>query len=352
MLYFFSFCRSDEHNSKIGVPKSQCFTCRRKFSSKSRLEYHLQQLQVQISCKCEVCRCSYTSHHCCNHAEASKSYHCVFCGLKVEHPFTFHMCFHLRTRKLLSMKQNSQRHKRKLPKRHKAKTKTKNGQTKELEDESKHLEAVIGIENCKFEEMACSKNDESDFDDMETCIYCGKKLTAALLLKHEAWHRKYDKHVKMLSGNQSSRLLGNSEGLCVYCGVMKPANKLRRHEYVEHVKKNIRKVCDICGIFTCPTYIKEHMRTHDAVKGFKCEQCGKAFFRKKALARHKLVHTDVAQYMCTVCGKAFKIKFNLRVHMRSHEAVKPFPCSVCKKTFTTKQWRDNHLKTHGIVGKK
>lgn len=284
--------------------RMQCQVCKRWFRSKRNLQQHLDNLPIKVSSR-------WMNDTTCDH-NATLLHYCELCGVQVIEPFHLHSCFHtkLSTRK------------RRL------------GGGSDLE--MKHEQSDFSMEE----------------EDIEECIYCNVLVPTARLNTHESWHRKFDKSVKDSLETRPLRMRKDNDGLCAYCGVMKPGNKLRRHEYVEHVKRYMKKVCDVCGIFTCPTYIKEHMRTHDAERGFKCNDCGKAFFRKKALSRHRLVHSDVARYMCTVCGKSFKIKFNLRVHMRTHDDVKPFPCSVCKKTFTTKQWRDNHLKTHGIVANK
>lgn len=307
-----------------------------------------------------ICQRFYHPGSYCDHDETCKTFHCEICGVQIQQPHHAHHCFHFSAKRIASIrkksgktdKDDSRKVKRRDLKEESIEEKpvidTASPELTEDNDESK--DDFTYVEMSDAEDVSQLSNVGSDIDDTDTCIYCDMKMPARLLSKHESWHRKFDKNVRLLIDTRTSRLQRNSEGLCAYCGLIKPGNKLRRHEYIEHVKKYVRKVCDICGIFTCPTYIKEHMRTHGSEKGFKCDDCGKAFFRKKALARHRLVHTDVAQYMCTVCGKSFKIKFNLRVHMRTHEDIKPFPCSVCKKTFTTKQWRNNHLKTHGIVG--
>lgn len=260
----------------------------------------------------------------CCHDDKFKERHCGFCGILIDAPSKFHICFHLS-----------------CPQKTRSDTPTIDYRRENKQESSGNFKLQ--------QEFNYIVNDSN----LEICIYCDKLMPADLLGRHENWHRKHDDQVKKLRRLRSpkdKRPTADNESLCTFCGVFKPNNKIKRHEYVDHTKQKVRKVCDICGIFTCPTYIKEHMRTHDAVRGFKCEECGKGFFRRKALARHMLVHSNEAKWVCSDCGKSFKIKFNLRVHMRTHEDVKPFSCSVCKKTFTTKQWRDNHMKTHGIMG--
>lgn len=272
----------------------------------------------------------------------------------MEETSKFHICFHLNAPKSPSKDRKVKGNNiftESIVRRSKRRGRTRkieNGYESPAENKSDNSLLSLGESEIIFNDLE-NILFNSDSEDSEQCVYCSKKMPPRLLGEHEDWHRKYDKSVKNLNEVKTERPTADNESLCAFCGLFKPSNKIRRHEYVDHMKRNVRKVCDICGIFTCPTYIKEHMRTHDAVKGFKCDDCGKAFFRRKALSRHRLVHSDVAQWICAVCGKSFKIKFNLRVHMRTHDDIKPFPCSVCKKTFTTKQWRDNHMKTHGIL---
>ncbi|XP_076263520.1 uncharacterized protein LOC143198275 [Rhynchophorus ferrugineus] len=307
----------------------KCYICSKTFRNKEQITHHYDNLIVKIVYKCRICNDALSETKYCDHDDEFTGPHCEFCGILIDAPIKFHICFHLNFPQKSDYDGVSRR-------RNKRRSEVRSPPDDWSEDEY------------------MSKQEYSDWaydSDTEMCIYCDKVLPAKSLGKHEEWHRNHDYRVKNLKVSQKTkRPSPNDESLCSFCGLFKPNNKIKRHEYVDHTKTKMRKVCDICGIFTCPTYIKEHMRTHDAVQGFKCEECGKAFFRRKALARHRLVHSDVAKWICSDCGKSFKIKFNLRVHMRTHEDVKPFSCSVCKKTFTTKQWRDNHMKTHGIMG--
>ena len=57
---------------------------------------------------------------------------------------------------------------------------------------------------------------------------------------------------------------------------------------------------------------------------YPCSECGKEFFQKSKLERHKLSHTDECSLMCTVCGRGFKEKSNLYIHMKLHDRAKEY----------------------------
>lgn len=51
---------------------------------------------------------------------------------------------------------------------------------------------------------------------------------------------------------------------------------------------------------------------------YKCETCGKGFFRKQVLQRHMRIHTEVRLYICNVCGKGLSTEWSLHSHRKVH----------------------------------
>ena len=65
----------------------------------------------------------------------------------------------------------------------------------------------------------------------------------------------------------------------------------RKHNLIKHLKShemnlnNVGFVCHICGK-TIKGVFSLHLKTHDSVKQFRCDDCGKEFRQKVALNNH------------------------------------------------------------------
>lgn len=60
------------------------------------------------------------------------------------------------------------------------------------------------------------------------------------------------------------------------------------------------------------------MLSHNGVRDFTCESCGKAFKRKNHLEVHRRTHTGETPLQCEVCGYRCRQRASLTWHMRRH----------------------------------
>ena len=86
---------------------------------------------------------------------------------------------------------------------------------------------------------------------------------------------------------------------------------------------------------------------HEGKKNFKCEICGKLFYRAKELKDHIQNAHDIARkpdHKCEICNKTLKAQTNLRSHMlRVHgKSNLKFSCEECDKVFFSKQSLEIH----------
>ncbi|XP_037044725.1 zinc finger protein OZF-like isoform X2 [Bradysia coprophila] len=147
-------------------------------------------------------------------------------------------------------------------------------------------------------------------------------------------------------------------------------------------------VCVYCGKkFKRKEALDGHIREHQGLDPFECEQCGTTFQKLRSLilhtnARHNdnfqkipcnydgcdkafttkfglnehlnNIHLGVRKprtpsqisYICELCGKTFKNRTLLKKHSYSHSGERPFACIYCAKTFTVKDKLKNHIMRH------
>lgn len=79
----------------------------------------------------------------------------------------------------------------------------------------------------------------------------------------------------------------------------------------------------------------------------KCQECGKTFTNKSALAKHKLTHSTERKYSCHLCQKSFKRQDHLNGHMLTHQDKKPFQCKVpnCEKSYCDSRSLKRHIES-------
>ncbi|EFA03090.1 Histone-lysine N-methyltransferase PRDM9-like Protein [Tribolium castaneum] len=136
--------------------------------------------------------------------------------------------------------------------------------------------------------------------------------------------------------------------------------------------------CPHCPkVFDKESAANRHIKTHSAVKAYKCDTCDKRFSRNDLLLRHKIAHamkmddqkfelenfsdddedpdddtiiikTETALYPCAECNLIFIKKEELDAHIQKHEkgGGEGIVCNVCMKTFSKQAHLNRHKKIH------
>ncbi|XP_060571896.1 zinc finger protein 2-like [Ruditapes philippinarum] len=113
--------------------------------------------------------------------------------------------------------------------------------------------------------------------------------------------------------------------------------------YTENPSKYPCRVCDK-KFKTAPS-----RRQHEVRHGPKteyCVECGKQFFRKSELLRHKQCHSIETKYVCDICGNSFNQRDTLQKHIHSiHDGI-TFTCNICHKVYSSKSSLNKHTLSH------
>ena len=122
---------------------------------------------------------------------------------------------------------------------------------------------------------------------------------------------------------------------------------LAENQSTQKSKKKQQKShkCNKCGkSFMNKAILIKHVRLHEGIKPFNCDQCCKPFALEKYLKEHKRVH--VKPHQCDQCGQSFTRRDRLQHHSLYKCKKKTFQCNLCKKSFASKYSIQNHMLEH------
>ncbi|XP_070510104.1 zinc finger protein 501-like [Chironomus tepperi] len=162
---------------------------------------------------------------------------------------------------------------------------------------------------------------------------------------------EYDEILKELRAKDSDLEEIGDEGLsCPMDGCNKSFS--RRYNLTRHLRSHqvgaietTGNICHICGKNIKGVY-SLHLKIHDNIKPFRCDECGREFRQKIALRNHLLIHQNEKPHECPWCFKKFRQKYSLQHHTKRHTGVKEFICDLCGKEFSDKVTMHKHSLVH------
>ncbi|XP_071396575.1 zinc finger protein 142 [Centroberyx affinis] len=302
-------------------PSLQCSTCKRYFTSKSKLRIHKLREAGEKVHRCHLCeysaveRNAISRHLASMHADEaggdidSNIYPCPTCGLSFRQSRSLkaHMKTHniLLDRKSVACFQEGcsfQSFLRKALLRHTTK--------------------VHGVKAVECRHHACGAifRSEKDMEDHHRthlayhCSQCDFSCSnKTVFLQHQR------------QGHP-----GNEELCCDFCSFV-TFNPVEFEQHIGHLHAN-EKIhrCSQCSYVTSHKRgLKRHMLMHSGEKPHKCSLCDFRCRDESYLSKHMLTHSDDKNFMCAECGYVTKWKHYLNVHMRKHAGDLRYQCDQC-----------------------
>jgi KRAB domain-containing zinc finger protein len=132
-----------------------------------------------------------------------------------------------------------------------------------------------------------------------------------------------------------------------------------RASLINHSRKHTKERPFLCNHPGCDSRFKDisHLNEHTKIhnKGnFECFFCGKLCHSRTRIRVHLInQHSSLAVkgYKCDICGKFYKSKYVMQEHTRIHSGQRNFVCKWCpdKKYLTSGSLRIHNRRTHAVL---
>lgn len=86
------------------------------------------------------------------------------------------------------------------------------------------------------------------------------------------------------------------------------------------VRNNVFNFLCNCRSFISSGVLKNHIKTHEGVRAYKCKECQLSFTTNGSLTRHMATHREERSFICPYCHKGFKTSVACRKHIKTHRS--------------------------------
>ena len=215
-----------------------------------------------------------------------------------------------------------------------------------LADAESFLEVTMTEPNAP-EELLDDDDDEVEREvkkekPLHECGECGAEFRRRYdLQRHALRHLPKEKRASAAKESHS----------CKVCEMnFSKLTLLRRHQKEAHPPTKEELTCPHCQAqMRNALALKYHLQIHSPIKPFLCQDCGRAFLRRRPLQDHiAALHSNKRQFPCELkgCEKSYVRAVDLENHMRSHSGERPFVCEFCGNGYTYKCHLTEHLRQH------
>jgi KRAB domain-containing zinc finger protein len=292
---------TDEEKNKKGFP---CTICDKKFSRRTKLEYHMRRHNDERHFICTICNKSFHDSvrlkaHIERHS-TDKKFKCDDCdaGFVCKRYLTNHKSRYHRRREVIRCSVCSVT----FP--------TTGEATKHFKTHTKEEIRKCGTANPYTQSF-----------DLE-CRLCREYFPGKEKLDaHKAVAHVRGRH-KTITALTIADLIKEVD--CTVCGKkLWGLGSLKRHMSLHNGTRPERTFqCEFCAkMFAQKAQLTVHIRTHTGERPHRCSYCGKGFITGQSLIKHERIHTGETPYPCPQCPKAFRSKENLILHQKVSQSI-------------------------------
>lgn len=288
---------TDEEKNNMGFP---CTICDKKFSRRTKLEYHMRRHTDERHFTCTICNKSFHDSvrlkaHIERHS-TDKKFKCDDCGsgFVCKRYLTNHKSRYHRRREVIRCSVCAVT----FP---------------TIDEATKHYKTHTDEEITK-----CGATDAYTQSFDHQCRQCCEYFPG----KEQLDAHKAVAHVRGRSSKASTTLdIADliKQVDCTICGKkLWGMGSLKRH-MSSHTGTRPERIfqCEFCAkMFAQKAQLVVHIRTHTGERPHRCSYCGKGFITGQSLIKHERIHTGETPFHCTQCPKAFRSKENLILHQK------------------------------------
>lgn len=215
-------------------------------------------------------------------------------------------------------------------------------------DKADYMEDESGLERGTQSESSYSGETEEQQNSVIKCEKCPKIFRLRARYERHKKHHQYERYSE-IDKVDTEKDLGQSV-IPTPIQIENESILPNREDPVKKPRKGLIKCSQCPDLFRFPEKYEIHLKLHNGIRPFTCDQCQKSYKKLYHLNRHKKTHSvEQTVFRCSSegCDKTFSRKESLRSHLNLKHSGQPEKremCDECGKSFVN----ISYLKTHKL----